>query len=123
MHDGYGVKEGEHVPGDVLYRYLADYADHFDVTPRIRFHTKVTSATRIEDDSSPFKWRLKVETHGQSDNTTRISTIETQKLIVSTGLTSQPINFSIRGNDEFDAPIQAFSQAAVRLQDLSRRRP
>lgn len=33
----YGVREGEHIPGRVMYEYLRDYAVHFDVYRRIRW--------------------------------------------------------------------------------------
>lgn len=75
----YGVKPGEHIPGTVLHRYLTDYAKHFGVFDRIQFNTKVNSAAPTDDGG----WLL---------NTTSAEhpTFRTRKLILATGLTSQP---------------------------------
>jgi dimethylaniline monooxygenase (N-oxide forming) len=36
-------------PGPVVQRYLADYADHFDVTPHLRFDSTVVDMARHDD--------------------------------------------------------------------------
>ena len=40
-NDKYGVDEGKHIPGRVMYQYLKDYAVHFDIYKLIQFHVTV----------------------------------------------------------------------------------
>lgn len=42
--DEFGVKPGEHIPGEVINRYLKMYAKEFGIAELIQFDTKVLSA-------------------------------------------------------------------------------
>jgi cation diffusion facilitator CzcD-associated flavoprotein CzcO len=48
MDDTFGVKPGEHIPGDVVHKYLRRYAEKFDVYRRIRLQSKVETVEKQE---------------------------------------------------------------------------
>ncbi|KAF2764548.1 dimethylaniline monooxygenase (N-oxide forming) [Teratosphaeria nubilosa] len=91
----YGVKPGEHIPAAVLHRYLTDFAKKFGVFARTRFNTKVTSIEALENG----QWRISISSeHGCEQ-------LETKKIILASGLTSQPNMPSYVGMKDFEAPI------------------
>lgn len=90
----FGVKPGEHIPGQVVHDYLRKYAEKFDVYRRIRFQTKVETAERTQGG-----WILKMQQNG---NKTQLLA---RKLVVATGLTSEPFIPDIAGSESFDAPL------------------
>jgi hypothetical protein len=91
----FGVKPGEHIPGEIVQRYLEAYAERFGFTDRIQVGHRVESAQHNLDGT----WQLKVS-HGEE-----LATIETKKLIVATGVTSQAYLPTFEGQDLFGAPI------------------
>ncbi|CAK7216063.1 hypothetical protein SBRCBS47491_002704 [Sporothrix bragantina] len=91
----YGVKPGEHIPGAVVHRYLTDYAEAFGVTPHFRGSTKVISAEMQPEGG----WSLTLNKDGAT------SVLKARKLIVATGLTSEPFLPHIEGQESFGAPI------------------
>ena len=95
MHKAFGVNTGDHIPGEVIQRYLEAYAAHFGFTNRIRLNTRVCSAEKKDDAS----WFLSVSSEGKD------SSIATAKLIMATGITSQPYLPTFDGQDSFDAPL------------------
>ncbi|ETI24467.1 hypothetical protein G647_03836 [Cladophialophora carrionii CBS 160.54] len=104
--DTYGVKPGEHIPGTVLHRYLTDYAEKFGVLERTRFNTRVDSVEPTKDGG----WLLKASSPSSVSATAasskqEISTFETKKLIVATGLTSQPYIPDLPGMQDFEGPL------------------
>jgi cation diffusion facilitator CzcD-associated flavoprotein CzcO len=118
MGEEFGVKNGEHVPGQVVHEYLTAYAKKWDMPKRINLRTTVRIVERIEDDQGGH-WRLVTRSSGSdSDENPAESTITTRKLIVSTGVTSNPRHPSFRGGEQFDAPIvhsAALGQEHARL--------
>ncbi|EXJ95997.1 hypothetical protein A1O1_01123 [Capronia coronata CBS 617.96] len=105
----YGVKPGQHIPGTVLHRYLTDYAKRFGVYSRTRFNTKVDSVTATEDGG----WLLKTSS---SEN----PTLRTKKLIVATGLTSQPYVPQLPGMQEYQGSlfhVRDFAKHATTLNE------
>ncbi|KAJ9617259.1 hypothetical protein H2200_000980 [Cladophialophora chaetospira] len=90
----YGVKPGEHIPGTVLHRYFTDYAHKSGVFSRIQFNTKVDSAEPTEEGG----WLLKTTSSEEK-------TFTTKKLIVATGLTSQPYITKIPGMQDFQGRL------------------
>ncbi|KIW60094.1 hypothetical protein PV05_00338 [Exophiala xenobiotica] len=105
----YGVKPGQHIPGTVLHRYLNDYAKEFGVYERTRFNTKVDSAQSTENGG----WLLKTSS---SEN----RTFETKKLIVATGLTSQPYIPQVPGMPDFKGSlfhVRDFAKKAATLKE------
>lgn len=92
----YGVKPGEHIPGPTLHRYLTDFAKKFGVYSRIQFSTKVESL----QSSTGGGWIISTSPKSQRGE----QRIETRKVIIATGLTSQPNFPSYLGSETFDAP-------------------
>lgn len=90
----YGVQPGEHIPGAVLHRYLTDFAKKFGVYGRIKFNTKVESLEPTADGG----WLLSTISNGASEK------LETKKIILATGLTSQPNFPAYPGAETFEAP-------------------
>ncbi|KAI9673614.1 MAG: hypothetical protein M1817_002251 [Caeruleum heppii] len=110
----FGVRPGQHIPGQVIHEYLRSYAEHFDVYRRIRFRTKVESVEHQQAGG----WRLNLRRSNDSDDGSEIdsdfdagsdvdkpSIVITQKLIVATGLTSEPFLPEFAGHESFDAPV------------------
>ncbi|GAB7353461.1 hypothetical protein MBLNU459_g3921t1 [Dothideomycetes sp. NU459] len=101
MHEGFGVEPGNHIPGAVVHNYLREYADNFNIFNLIRFNTKVKSAEKLDDGS----WKLEVDSLKTEDNPARTYSVSTKKLIIATGLTSQPEAVHYKGEENFDAPV------------------
>ncbi|KAJ5305665.1 hypothetical protein PENANT_c041G01011 [Penicillium antarcticum] len=91
----FGVTTGQHIPGDVIQKYLEAYAQHFGFRNCIRLDHRVESARHNLDGT----WQLRVS-HG--DNT---ATFNTKKMIVATGITSQAYLPTFEGQDTFGAPL------------------
>lgn len=99
----YGVKEGSHIPGAVLHRYLTDFAERFGILERTQFHTKVddVEALRASGPSGPITaWRLTVTGPGGSRRA-----LATARLILATGLTSTPNLPRYAGAETFGRPL------------------
>ncbi|KAK3620992.1 hypothetical protein LTR22_025381, partial [Elasticomyces elasticus] len=90
LHHDFGVKEGEYLPGTVLPDYLAEYAKHWNIYERVRFKKKALETDKVEDGNG---WHLTVSSPAGQD------TLVTKKLIVVTGLTSQPQALQVKGQD------------------------
>ncbi|KAF4548411.1 Pyridine nucleotide-disulfide oxidoreductase-like protein 8 [Elsinoe fawcettii] len=91
----YGVKDGDHIPAATLHRYLTDYAKKFGVFSRTVFETKVNSI----EPTSTGGWKVSTTAGGST------TSFETEKIILATGLTSEPNMLSFPGEKEFGAPF------------------
>lgn len=91
----FGVQSGQHIPGDVIQRYMEAYAEKFGFTDRIRLNHRVESARHNLDGS----WQLTVSHEERS------ITIDTKKMIVATGITSQAYLPAFEGQESFGAPL------------------
>ncbi|KAF8251482.1 FAD/NAD(P)-binding domain-containing protein [Wilcoxina mikolae CBS 423.85] len=92
----FGVKSGEHIPGHVVHEYLKSYAEKYDILKLCRFSEDVKTAEKLDGAG----WTLTVEKSG--GETYKLTT---SKLVVATGLTSEPFLPDFEGADEFGAPI------------------
>ena len=92
----YGVKEGQHIPAAVLHRYLNDFAKHFGVFELTRLNTKVEEIAA----NSSGGWTLTT-----TNDTRQTTIIETKRLVLATGLTSQPNIPEYPGIDSFTPPF------------------
>ena len=91
----FGVKPGQFIPGEVLHDYLTQFAKKFGVYEKIRFTTKVESAEKKGKEG----WLLGIKSsQGRSK-------ILSEKLVVATGMTSEPFMTEIEGSGSFEAPI------------------
>jgi cation diffusion facilitator CzcD-associated flavoprotein CzcO len=106
----FGVQPGEHIPAAVLHQYLTKYAEHFPVFRRIRFNTTVESAEETADGSwtltageqtADGSWALTASEQPTDDAMPIPSQLQTKKLIVATGLTSEPNMPDIPGSSAF----------------------
>jgi len=108
----WGVKPGEHIPGEVLHSYLTAFAQKFGVLERTRFNTKLDSIERGEKGG----WLLNVK--GE-----RAGSILAQKLILATGVTSQAFLPNFEGQESFGKPLfhsKNFSQNADTLKTVNK---
>ncbi|KAL4913073.1 hypothetical protein BDW62DRAFT_220880 [Aspergillus aurantiobrunneus] len=96
MDDSFGVQHGEHIPGHVVQRYLERYAEHFQLTACIRLNSRVTTVEHHDDTT----WTVTyVDATGQDVG------VHTRRLILATGITSQPYLPAIAGQDSFNRPL------------------
>lgn len=91
----FGVSPGQHIPGDVVQRYMEAYIQRFGFGHCVRLNHRVESAKHGLDGS----WQLTVS-HGDDS-----MIIDSKKLIVATGITSQAYLPPFKGQDEFGAPL------------------
>ena len=105
----YGLADGQHIPGTVVHTYLHDFAEHFDLTRRIRLHTSVRDAEYL----GPKGWRLRIETPagGQLN-------VHAARLVVATGLNSEPMLPALAGVREFGKPLLHTKDWAARAAEL-----
>jgi cation diffusion facilitator CzcD-associated flavoprotein CzcO len=97
----YDLKPGQHIPGPTMHKYLTNYAERFDLVKRIRFETKVESAEHKEGGG----WLLRLTAGFKDENALGGDEIYTKKLVLATGLTSDPFLPKIAGSEIFDAPL------------------
>lgn len=92
----YGPRPGQHIPGVIVHRYLKDAADYFDISQYLRLQVQVVSATLNEDET----WTLTY-----SSSTSQKAQIQASRLVVATGLTSEPFIPTFDGQGSFSGPI------------------
>lgn len=97
----FGMKPGQHIPGQVVHEYLRQFAEHFNLTPLLRFRQKVETAELLDDGH----WSLLVSSLDSSNAIVRQSSILTRKLVIATGLTSEPNVPKFRNQETFGRPI------------------
>lgn len=95
----FGVKDGEPIPGPVVHRYLKAYAEKFDIHRRIRFSSRVD--TVMQDDKGGWK----IGFSERLGNKTTSKSIVSKRLVIATGLTSEPYVPQFAGQEDFGAPI------------------
>ncbi|KAE8421367.1 hypothetical protein BDV36DRAFT_292294 [Aspergillus pseudocaelatus] len=109
------VKPGEHIPGRAMHEYLKAYAEQFGFRDKIRLNCRVDSVEYCdggEDKGGGKEWLVGCTTGGHEKS----CIIQTQKLILATGLTSQPRLPTFPGQESFGVPLFHFKDLA-RYQD------
>lgn len=102
----FGVQPGEHVPGEVMHRYLAAYADEFDIARRIRLRTRVVEVRRLgESGGSAAEKGWAVEIEEEPAGRPSPAVLACRKLVVATGILSAPHMPTLKGADAFGAPL------------------
>ncbi|OAQ60241.1 flavin-binding monooxygenase-like family protein [Pochonia chlamydosporia 170] len=92
------VDTGQHIPGQVLNAYLTAYAERFAINSLIRLSSKVLDAEHQESGSGG--WILSVS---NADET--VYKVYARRLIVATGLTSEPNIPRFDGQEDFGGKI------------------
>lgn len=98
MDESYDVKPAKHIPGHVVHKYLHAYAENAGIYRLIRFRSTVTTAEKQNDGG----WLVTVTDGANRDLDAKILT---KKLIVATGLTSDPFVPELKGMKSFEGPL------------------
>nr|RBQ99061.1 hypothetical protein FVER53263_03387 [Fusarium verticillioides] len=114
LDDSYGVKDGEHIPGLVLYRYMTDFAVKFDIFRRIRFNVNVRTIEKLEKGG----WELVGEDGTAAEKSVSVS-YRCEKLIMCTGLASTPNPVSYSGRESFGKPVLNHGQLKVEAHEVA----
>ncbi|PHH61271.1 hypothetical protein CDD82_2168 [Ophiocordyceps australis] len=93
----FGVAKGQHIPGKVVNSYLKAYAANFGLDGLVRLETRVLAAEHLEQGGG---WILTV---AQPDGTE--ARILTRRLILATGLTSEPFVPQFEGQESFGGRV------------------
>ena len=92
------VRQGRHIPGEVVHDYLVKYTERFGLEPLIRYKTRVTKASYDDQTST---WVLNVEKVDAGEP----YTVTANKVIIATGLRNEPFVPYIPGSEAFQAPL------------------
>lgn len=113
MHvDRFKMKPGQHIPGAVVHEYLVQFAQEFKLTSRLQLQTKVES-TELQTGG---EWLLHVSNLSCSPVTK--STILAKKLVIATGLTSEPFIPKFTGQETFQGNFFHSLQLKDRAKDI-----
>ncbi|KAH8732071.1 hypothetical protein GQ44DRAFT_801010 [Phaeosphaeriaceae sp. PMI808] len=103
--EGFNLAD-DHIPGEHVNQYLHEYAKEYDLGRHIRCQCRVTSAV----DEGSTGWTLSIKKDADSARMNYL--IKAKRLIVATGLTSEPYIPMMEGKHSFDAPIYHTSELA-----------
>lgn len=103
--EGYSLAD-DHIPGEHVNDYLLNYANKFDLMKHMRFNCIVDSAV----DQGQSGWDLTIKEGLIGSRVSKL--IHASKLIMATGLTSEPFMPKLEGWEGFDAPIYHTSEFA-----------
>ncbi|KAH7067873.1 hypothetical protein FB567DRAFT_252532 [Paraphoma chrysanthemicola] len=103
--EGFDLKD-DHIPGEHVTHYLHSYAKEFGLLSYLRFNSSVATAI----DEGDAGWTLTVERLTGAEKSQYH--VKARKMIVATGLTSEPFMPTLQGRDDFDAPIYHTSEFA-----------
>ncbi|KAG6003743.1 hypothetical protein E4U21_001746, partial [Claviceps maximensis] len=127
----YGVRDGEHVPGEVVHRYLTDFAAAHGLLERTRFGTRVEAV----EATGKGGWKVhvssavptkeeegKMQTHREEGTPPQPPRSEmelrTKRLVIATGLTSQPNMPCYAGQEAFTAPLFHAKELSQRMETV-----
>lgn len=91
-----GTPKDDFIPAERLFVYMQAYAEKFKLLDRVRLNSEAYKISRAKDSSG---WNVWVKAVGSDEG----SLLFCDKLILATGLTSQP-NIPVLPNDEFKCP-------------------
>lgn len=103
--EGFNLAD-DHIPGEHVNQYLQEYVKHFDLWKHIRLNCNVLSAV----DEGNKGWTVAVEQDVESSR--QSYEVKTARLIVATGLTSEPFLPAMAGRESFQRPIYHTSELA-----------
>ncbi|KAL9077856.1 MAG: hypothetical protein Q9157_003233 [Trypethelium eluteriae] len=93
----FGAEPGKHIPGQIVHKYLAAYAKHFRLNEHLQCNSKVETAECKGSEG----WLLSIVSTADGVNRQVLA----RKLIIATGLTSEPSVPKILGSKAFQGPI------------------
>lgn len=120
----YGLEPGQHIPGTVVHKYLCDFSKHYDLESRIRLRTKVDTATLLPSGL----WQIGYSTSPSSsagaeksdmEPTTGRGEVLASKLVLATGLSSQPFMPPLPGRENFKGHIFHAKDFKSRAEDIA----
>ena len=118
--NSFGVKSGQHIPGEVIQAYQEAYARKFGILDSVRLNTKVISAEHSPEGG----WLIVVRPSTDEQSKEPLdSAIFTKRLIIATGVHSEPFMPHIRGQESFGKPLfhaKAFRQHLDTIDPLKR---
>lgn len=110
----YETKPKCHIPGHVMHKYLSDVAVNYGIdSSRLQLRTSVEAAT-LRDDG---KWSIQLQTREDGGHL-RQHALVAGKMVVATGLTSQPNIPTFPGQEDFDGLIIHSKQLKEKAADL-----
>ena len=106
----FDVKAGQFIPGPVVHKYLRSYAEKFDIHKRIRLGAWVQTVERSSSGAWLVKYLQSESAKGadqMKDDDIKYSAkqVLAKKLVISSGLTSDPFVPHIPGSEAFNAPL------------------
>ncbi|TLS27585.1 hypothetical protein PpBr36_04169 [Pyricularia pennisetigena] len=116
----FDVRPGQHISGESMNAYFKAYAEHFQLTARIRYNAKVIEVRRpaegegwlveVEDPSKPHDNDDDDDDDEQQQQQQQhlqpwTETLRCRKLIVATGVNPKPRIAEMRGAADFKGPI------------------
>ncbi|RVX66613.1 hypothetical protein B0A52_09364 [Exophiala mesophila] len=116
----FGLTPGQHIPGAVVHQYLNAFADEFGLTSKLRFQTRVETA-ELQDNGD---WVLNLSSvssslsSSSSSPTSTPSVLRTKKLVVATGLTSEPYMPEFPGRSSFNGRLLHSINLKERSKDI-----
>ncbi|KAL5359377.1 hypothetical protein BJX96DRAFT_183728 [Aspergillus floccosus] len=112
----YGLQTGDHIPGAVVHQYFCDFAEHFGLYSRLLLRTRVDSAISLDNGS----WSISLTTESESDQACpTMRSIVADKLVLATGLTSDPYIPTFKGQRDFQGPILHAKELRARAGELA----
>jgi hypothetical protein len=124
MGEEFGVKEGDHVPGMVMHRYLTAYAKKFGVLERCRFGCWVRSAEMVwertkgveEEWEGSYRWIVRYGVKDANGDGEGEVIVRGKKLVMATGSTSAPNIPILEGSEEFQGEIFHSKDLSLKVQ-------
>lgn len=96
----FDVQQGKPIPGEVIHRYIRAFAEEFGLYSLVRFNTRVGTIEKTDEDG----WLITSVGPSKGSGASK-SQILTRKLILATGLFSEPNMPVFQGADDFEAPV------------------
>lgn len=97
------MKEGDHIPGTIVNQFINDYCTIHDLHKHFRLEHDVQQVMKLDDAKG---WDITVKAPANDGSKEkRVSVIRGKKLVVATGLTSEPNMPSFEGENEFNVPL------------------
>lgn len=104
--DVFGVKPGQHIPGRVCHEYLSAYVKNHGISDKIRYSSKVVSAEHNKESGGWLLSVCKLDGNGSLGAHGPVEyQVVTRKLVVATGLTSEPFRPGFDGEDTYSGKL------------------